>query len=141
MNRMTAWLARRLEEFPVRIYLGLVAVLFGFGAAVHVANILGLSGYQWASAPMSWRIFDIVFLALDLSVVAAVMLRSGWSIPLVLVTCGLQIVLYAFFADRFSQNSDQAAAIRHLLYLNLALAGTLLFLLARRRRHRPRLTA
>jgi hypothetical protein len=49
-----------------------VALFYLYGAAVHVFNILGLSGFDWRAAPLKWQALDVVYLVIDLVVAAGV---------------------------------------------------------------------
>jgi hypothetical protein len=130
---MMRW-ARSLFDFPlIHIFFLIVAVLYAFGGAIHIANMLSLSGYPWSAAPLSWKILDAVFLLLNATVVVTVLLKSGWAVSAFLLAAGIQVVLYAFFPDQFGTTPDHARAIRHLLMLNAVLIGAFFGLVAIRR--------
>lgn len=120
---MNSWAADLFDYWPLRIFFRVLAVLFAFGAAVHAANIMGFGGFRWEAAPVSWRVFDIVFLFLDMAVVIGVLLRKGWAVASFLIACGLQIVLYGIFPAEFAATAEQATAVQYLVYLNFALIG------------------
>ena len=81
------------------IVIGLVIVFYAYGAAVHAMNILGLTGFDWRSAPLKWRVLDVVYLVLDVLVVVG--MASGWKAEFVAfyVAALSQIVLYTFLRD------------------------------------------
>ncbi len=45
-----------------KLVLWAVALFYGYGALVHVVNILGLSGFDWSRAPLKWQALDVVVL-------------------------------------------------------------------------------
>ena len=59
-----------------KIIIWAVALFYTYGALVHIMNILGLSGFDWAGAPLKWQLLDIVYLFLD--VVVAVGFFAGY---------------------------------------------------------------
>ena len=52
-------------QFIVRSLVYLIALTYGYGGLVHIANIAGLSGYAWVDAPLKWQLLDVVYLSLD----------------------------------------------------------------------------
>lgn len=77
--------------------LWIVALFYAYGALVHVMNMLSLTGFDWPSAPLKWRLLDIVYLLLD--VVVAVGFFARWKIAYVAfyLAASSQIVLYTVF--------------------------------------------
>ena len=74
--------------------LWVIALFYGYGALVHVANILGLSGFDWSSAPRKWQLLDVVYLVLDLIVVIGFFAKWKPSYVVFYLTATSQIVLY-----------------------------------------------
>ncbi|MEO1002517.1 MAG: hypothetical protein AAFX65_05325 [Cyanobacteria bacterium J06638_7] len=74
--------------------LVLVSAFYAYGALVHVLNIVGLSGFEWSSAPLKWKSLDVIYLLLDVTVCMG--LFRGLSISiLAFYSAGLsQTVLY-----------------------------------------------
>jgi hypothetical protein len=60
------------------IVIWAVAAFYLYGAAVHVCNMLSLSGFDWRAAPVKWQGLDILYLILDLIVVVGLIL--GWKV-------------------------------------------------------------
>jgi hypothetical protein len=77
-----------------RAVLWTIALFYGYGAAVHVFNILGLSGFDWSEAPLKWQALDLIYLALDLIVAVGFFLRSRLAYLAFYVAALSQIVLY-----------------------------------------------
>ncbi len=44
---------------------------------MHIANIAGFNGFDWLSAPLKWQLLDVVYLVLDIAVVAGVVFHTG----------------------------------------------------------------
>lgn len=118
---MFAWADALYDFWPLRIYLWLLAALFAFGAYVHLSNIFGFRGQKWGGWPLHWQIADIVFLVLDLTVIAGVVLRHGIGVLAFLAATVVQILLYAFVPHRFAETPAQAKALRSLIYLHFGL--------------------
>ena len=77
-----------------KIILWIVALFYLYGAAVHVMNMLSLTGFDWSAAPLKWQMLDVVYLVLDLMVVAGFV--AGWKPGFVAfyVAAISQIILY-----------------------------------------------
>lgn len=118
---MVAWGTRQLDYLPTRIFFWIVAALFAYGGIVHVANILSLSGYAWSESPPAWQIFDIVFLALDVAVVAGVLARSGVAVIAFIAAAVLQVLVYQFFPEAFAASPEQFEIVNRLMIFALAL--------------------
>ena len=73
-----------------------VAAFYAYGALVHVANMASLSGFDWATAPLKWRVLDVIYLALDVFVAAG--LGQRWRVSIVgfYLAASSQIALYTF---------------------------------------------
>ena len=71
-----------------------VALFYAYGAVVHVMNMLSLTGFDWRTAPAKWQVLDVVYLAIDVVVVAGLLLswKAGY-IAFYLAALS-QIVLY-----------------------------------------------
>ena len=71
-----------------------VAAFYLYGAAVHVLNMLSLTGFDWGTAPAKWQALDVVYLALDLLVVIFLPPRRTVGILAFYATAISQVVLY-----------------------------------------------
>ncbi|MDW3096982.1 MAG: hypothetical protein R8J41_02695 [Alphaproteobacteria bacterium] len=90
----------RLYDKPLlRWYLLLIAAFYAYGAAVHVANMASLTGFDWLAAPRLWQALDIVYLVLDIAVVVGLLLRHAFGLGAFIVAATSQIVLYTVFRD------------------------------------------
>ena len=59
-----------MAYWSARVILWLIAVCYGVFAFGHALNILGMGGFDWANAPLSWQLIDVLYLAADLAVVS-----------------------------------------------------------------------
>ena len=72
----------------------IVALFYGYGALVHVSNILGMGGFDWIDAPTKWQVLDVAYLILDAIVFIGFFVRANVSIVAFYVAALSQIVLY-----------------------------------------------
>ena len=71
-----------------------IGTAYAYGAYVHVANMAGINGFDWLNAPLKWQALDVVYLLLDVAVVAGVVLaKRFWIIAFGLAAIS-QIILY-----------------------------------------------
>ena len=82
------------EDRLFRCCFWAIAALYAYGALVHVMNIVGLSGFAWLGAPLKWQVLDIVYLGLDVAIVACVFRRTAAAVPLLAIAALSQILLY-----------------------------------------------
>ena len=82
-----------------KLILWIVAAFYLYGALVHVANIMGLTGFNWLDAPLKWQVLDVVYLVLDVIVVAGFVRQ--WQVGYVAfyVAAISQILLYTMLRD------------------------------------------
>ncbi len=102
MQDVLGWCEDVFDDPALRLLMRVVMVLFGLAAIVHVLNMLSQSGYRWADGDMVPRIFDIVFAALFVITVCAVVMRNAWAVPLWLTTALLQIALFKTMPASFA---------------------------------------
>ena len=62
---------------PLKVYLRILALFYAFGAAVHLGNLLGFGEMPLSEAPLSWRIGDVVYAALDTATATGIGLWRG----------------------------------------------------------------
>ena len=81
----------------LNIIIKLIALLYAYGAFVHLVNIIGLNGFNWLDAPFKWQVLDIVYLILDMMI--AVGLFRAWkpAYGLFYLAALSQIALYTIF--------------------------------------------
>ncbi len=76
-----------------------IAVCYAYGGLVHLANIAGMSGYSWASAPLKWQLLDSAYLGLDVAAVIGLVRRARWGLAAFFIAALSQIILYTLGAD------------------------------------------
>jgi hypothetical protein len=86
----------------MRIYLRVLAVVLGYGAIVHLADIAGFGEKPWLETPLSWRIGDLVYAPLNLLAAVGLWMRARWGIVLFFVAVGSQFVVYTAVIDDFA---------------------------------------
>ena len=74
--------------------LWVVTGFYLFGAAVHVANMASAMGFEWREAPLKWQLLDVVYVVLNLVVVAGLRWMASISILAFYLAAVSQVVLY-----------------------------------------------
>ncbi|MDF9304869.1 hypothetical protein P5P81_21220 [Tritonibacter mobilis] len=115
-----------------------LAAAYAYGAFVHVANMASLSGFDWLGAPLKWQVLDVIYLALDLAVVAGVILAKSFWIAAFGVAAISQIILYTLLRswvldvpDAFAVTPESVSYLDGLVAfhtLSLVVVGALVFL-------------
>ena len=124
-----------------RAILWIVALFYAYGALVHVMNILGMTGFDWLSAPTKWQALDVVYLVLDVVVAAGFFLQWKISYVCFYVAALTQIALYTAFRgwildvpEEFAVSPEQTAYLDTLVVFHvvtLLLVSGALFILFR----------
>lgn len=70
---------------------------YAYGAAVHVANIAGWTGFDWLAAPSKWQLLDVIYLTLDIGVFVGLLTNRWWAMLLLILAACSQIMLYTIF--------------------------------------------
>ncbi len=86
-------------KLAASIVIWVVAAFYLYGAAVHVLNMLSLTGFDWQSAPLKWQVLDVVYLVIDLLVVVGLLLSWKAGFFAFYVAAISQIILYTFLRD------------------------------------------
>lgn len=103
---------------PPALKYGLAA-FYGYGAAVHIANMLSWTGFDWMLAPMKWQFLDGFYLVLDIAVVVGLLAGRVWAVPALVLAATSQILLYTVFrAWVLDVPADFAVAPTDVAYLN-----------------------
>ena len=89
-------------------------------------NMLSLTGFDWATAPLKWQVLDIVYLILDVLVVLG--LALGWKAGYVAFYFAAlsQIVLYTLLRDwivdvspKFAVSDEQRSSLTGLVVFHI----------------------
>lgn len=76
-----------------------LAAFYAYGAAVHVANMLSMTGFAWPAAPLKWQLLDILYLILDGVVVLGLLRDRRFGLIAFFVAAESQVLLYTVFRD------------------------------------------
>ncbi|MEO0983813.1 MAG: hypothetical protein AAFX03_14305 [Pseudomonadota bacterium] len=77
-----------------RSILFFLAFFYVYGAGVHAANMLSLTGFDWGAAPLKWQALDVVYLLLSIGVALGLLMGRRFGIVLLVVAAASQILLY-----------------------------------------------
>ena len=84
-------------KLAASIIIWIVALFYAYGSLVHVMNMLSLTGFDWRSAPVKWQVLDVVYLVIDVVVVAGLLLSWKAGYVAFYLAALSQIVLYTAF--------------------------------------------
>jgi len=82
-----------------RVIFCVIAAFYAYGALVHVLNMLSLTGFSWMQAPVKWQALDIVYLIIDVTVVAGLLMGRFFGLVAFYVAAASQIILYTVLRD------------------------------------------
>ena len=115
-----------MMRWTVRIVHWAIAAFYAYGALVHVLNILGLTGFDWAEAPLKWQVLDIAYLALDVAVVAGLPAGLLFGYVACFMAAASQILLYTVFRqwvldvpDSFARSPAEIAYLDYLVVFHI----------------------
>ncbi|MGB0563125.1 MAG: hypothetical protein ACPGVO_15165 [Spirulinaceae cyanobacterium] len=97
-------------------YAKFMALVLGYGATVHIGNILGLTGTPWLETPLLWRSLDLLLLMFDVTV--AIALWQGWIWSVGAVFLGiilLQWLPYTVWRSQFVLKPEDAQTLNGLI--------------------------
>lgn len=122
------------------IVLWIVALFYGHGALVHVLNIVGATGIYWRAAPWKWQVLDIVYLVLDVIVLATLPRALAVGIAAFYIAAVSQLVLYTVgrawvldVPEAFRPMTDQTAYLDSLVAFHFVTLGVVTLALRLRR--------
>ncbi len=119
------------------IYLRILAIFYGYGAIVHVANLLGFGELPWQEMPLSWKMGDIVYGILDPLTVIGLWLQTTWGIALCITTALSQLILYTVFPHLFAFTTQQQQALTSLVIFHLITLGIFAVLFCASHQQKP----
>lgn len=114
----------------VGAYAKLLALVLGYGATVHVGNMLGLTGTPWLTTPLLWRAMDVALLLFNVVTGIGLWLGRTWSVPLVFGGLALlQFLPYTLLRSHFVIQPEDAQVLNGLLGTEALLLGIFALLL------------
>lgn len=107
------------------LYLKLLALFQGFGASVHLAEILGLGEVAFARQPWVWQAGHVYFGLFDAVSALGLWLGRRWGVAIWLWLVANQLVMYLGFTEVFSAQPGLLVhhAVTVAIYLLLAAFG------------------
>ena len=116
---------RRTEAMIMMpIYLKILAVFYGYGALVHIADLVNLGrylgqshGFTFVQMPVAWKIATIYFTILN--TIAAIGLWKGamWGVACFLLAAASQVVMYTVLTEIFTK--QPGLVVFHLVTVGL----------------------
>ena len=124
------FLSLALQRPRIATYTKIIAVILGYGATVHISNILGLTGTAWLATPLLWRIMDVLLLIFNIITAVALWRGLTWSIWLLFsgITL-LQILPYTVWRSQFVLKAEDGEILNGLLGTEILLLSILCLLL------------
>ncbi|MEO0924592.1 MAG: hypothetical protein AAFY63_01825 [Cyanobacteria bacterium J06643_13] len=124
------FLLSALQQPWTAIYTKVIAIALLYGATVHIANILGLTGIPWLATPLLWRSLDIILLIFDIVTAIALWRGLAWSIWLLFSGIFLlQILPYTLLRTHFILKPEDTEILNSLLGTEVLLLSILVLLL------------
>ncbi len=111
------------------VYLRVLAVIFGWSALVHFANLLGFGERNWGEMPLAWKVGDVVYAFVDTAAVIGLWKRAVWGVLLFPLAIGSQFVIYTVFVEYFAFTTEHRQTINGLLATEAVLLAVLVTLL------------
>ena len=115
------WMSRAFQRRWFHVGALVIAVLYGFGGIVHIGNILGFGEIKWTEAPLTWRVGDIWWGALDVAAVVGIVFKSPLGLIAIILAAGTQVAVYGFVPDAFAPTAAHHSTLRGLVYFNSAI--------------------
>ncbi|MEL7010796.1 MAG: hypothetical protein AAFY50_20135 [Cyanobacteria bacterium J06648_1] len=124
------FLLSALQQPWTAIYTKVIAIALLYGATVHIANILGLTGIPWLATPLLWRSLDVILLIFDIVTAIALWRGLAWSIWLLFSGIFLlQILPYTLLRTHFILKPEDTEILNSLLGTEVLLLSILVLLL------------
>ena len=93
---------KTVGKLSMSIYLKILAVLYGYGALIHIADLLSAGhylgqthGYTFARMPVAWKIATVYFAILDTIVAIGLWKETWWGVACFLLAAASQVVMFA----------------------------------------------
>ena len=106
------------------IYLKILAVFYGYGALIHVADLLSLGhylgqshGHSFAQMPLVWKIATLYFAVLNTITAIGLWKGTWWGVACFLLAAGSQLVMYTALTGIFTR--QLGLVIFHLVTVGL----------------------
>jgi hypothetical protein len=75
---MFSHLQASLKQPKMVIYLRILAIFYGYGATVHLVNLLDFGELPWQEMPLSWKLGDIFYGIIDPLTAVGLWLKTLW---------------------------------------------------------------
>jgi hypothetical protein len=120
-------------QCTMKIFLRILAVIYGFAAILHIGSIAGLGRVPFAEAPLSWQLSDIFYGVVDTIAAIGLFRNRPWGIAAFFVAAVSEIVLFTLVPHWFVIEPEQLTMVRGFVVYHLV-AITIYFVLRRMER-------
>jgi hypothetical protein len=114
----------------MKIYLRILAVIYGFAAILHIGSIVGLGRVPFEEAPLSWQLSDIFYGAVDTIAAIGLFKNRPWGIGAFFVAAISEILLFTLVPEWFVVEAAQLTMLRGFVVYHVV-ALTIYFVLRR----------
>jgi hypothetical protein len=114
-----------LEKPGMVIYLRILAIFYGYGAMIHLLNLLGFGSLPWEEMSLSWKLGDIFYGVIDPLTGIGLWLKKVWGIVFFLIAALSQLILYSGFSNQFAFTIQQQQTLWSLIIFHLISLGIL----------------
>lgn len=111
----TKWIAAAYCRRGSHAVLLVLAAFCALGALVHVGNLLGFGELAWHESPLTWKIGDIWWGALEIAAVAGIVARSPVGIAASMRAATSQVLAYGVYSKHSALSDDDHAMLRGLV--------------------------
>jgi hypothetical protein len=118
------------EQCTVKIYLRILAVIYGFAAILHIGSVVGLGRVPFEEAPLSWQLSDIFYGVVDTIAAIGLFKNRPWGIAAFFVAAISEILLFTLVPEWFVVEPAQLTMLRGFVVYHIV-AISLYFILRR----------
>lgn len=118
----------------MKIYLRILAAIYAFAAARHLANMLGYGELPWGEAPLAWQIADVGYAILDTVAAIGLFLQKRWGVAAFLLAAVSEILLFTLAPHWFVLRPEHLLLLRGFVVYHVFAIG-IWFWLWRRENH------
>ena len=113
-----SWIAEAFQRNWFYVGALVIGVIYGLGGVEHLGNILGFGEMEWSEAPLSRKLGDLGWGALDVLAVVGIALKWPAGLVALIAAAATQVIVYALLPDAFALTDAHRATLRGLVWFN-----------------------